>query len=71
MRKSSAKARSAATRRFVIKPLGEGKAARFSEVEGMSLSKKSASTISGLKRRGLKGDALRTAITDAFVTKRD
>ena len=35
----------------------------------MSLNKKSASTISSLKRRGLKGDALRTAITDTFVTK--
>ena len=70
MKKSSATARSTATRRFVIKPLGRGKAERFSRVEGMSLSKRSVDTISSLNPKGLKGDALRSAITGVFVTKR-
>ena len=71
MKKSSAMARSAATGRFVIKPLGKAKAESFFRVEGMSLSKRSVGTISSLERRGLKGDALRSAIMGTFVTKRD
>ena len=70
MKKNSATARSASTGRFVSKPLGKGKAEKFARVEGMSLSKQSAGTYSRLTARGLKGDALRSAISGAFVTKR-
>ena len=70
MKKVTNIARSASSGRFVAKPLGKGKAVKFSQVEGMSLNKRSAGTIERLERQGLKGDALRSAITGAFVTKR-
>lgn len=69
MKKNQAIKRSTATGRFVTKPLGKGKATKFSKVEGMSLTGKSATTISRLEGRGLKGDALRSAITGSFVKK--
>ena len=61
---------SAATGRFVTKPLGKGKATKFSKVEGMTLSRKSAKTMSSLEGSGLKGDALRSAIRVSFMKKR-
>ena len=70
MKKGSAITRSAATAPFVSKPLGKGKAEKFARVEGMSLSKRFDGTISNLERRGLKGDAVRSAILGTFVTKR-
>lgn len=70
MKKSSAIGRSATTGRFVTKTVGKGKAEKFARVEGMALNKRSAGTISELETRGLKGDALRSAITGKFLTKR-
>lgn len=57
------------TDRFIPKPLGKDKARKFIQVEGMSLNKQSAGTISRLEKKGLKGDALRSAITGTFVSK--
>lgn len=70
MKKNTSIARSTSTGRFIIKSLGKGKAERFARVEGMSLTKRSASSISLHEQRGLKGDALRSAITRDFVMKR-
>lgn len=61
--------RSASTGRFVTKPLGKGKATKFSNVEGMVLTQRSAKMISRLEGSGLKGDALRSAITGSFDKK--
>ena len=69
MKKSQAIKRSAATGRFVTKPLGKEKATKFSKVEGMSLTGRAAKTISRFEGNGLKGDALRSAITGSFVKK--
>ena len=70
MKKNSSIARSTLTGRFTTKSLGKGKAERFARVEGLSLTQRSASTISHHEQRGLKGDALRSAITREFVIKR-
>jgi len=70
MKKSSAVKRSATTGRFVSKPLGKSKAAKFAEVEGVTTSARSARTLETYTARGLKGDALRSAITGSFVTKK-
>lgn len=70
MKKSTNIARSTSSGRFVAKALGKGKAAKFARVEGMSLNARSAGTIERLENRGLKGDALRSAITGTFVMKR-
>ena len=70
MKKTRKAIRSAATGRFVTKPLGRGKAEKFSQVEGMVLSRESAEMLSRLKGRGLKGDALRSAICGSFEKKR-
>lgn len=69
MKKNQALKRSVTTGRFVTKPLGKGKATKFSMVEGMSLTGKSARTISRFEGNGLKGDALRSAITGSFAKK--
>ena len=70
MKKTRKAIRSAAAGRFVTKPLGSGKAEKFSQVEGMVMSRESAATLSGLKGRGLTGDALRSAISRSFDKKR-
>lgn len=70
MKKNINIARSASSGRFVSKTLGKGKATKFARVEGMSLNARSAGTIERLEKRGLKGDALRSAITGTFVIKR-
>ena len=70
MNKSSALKRSATTGRFVTKPIGKGKAAKFAKVEGVTTSSKSAKTLKTHSDRGLKSDALRSAITESFVTKK-
>lgn len=69
MRQKQTIKRSAATGRFVTRPLGQSKASKFAAVEGMSLNRKSSETLKTLKSRGLKGAALRTAITGSFKTK--
>ena len=61
--------RCVSTGRFTVKPLGKEKAKKFSQVEGMSLSKQSSRTFSRLEQSGFKGDALRAAILGAFVSK--
>ncbi len=58
--------RSAATGRVKTAPIGRSKATKFLLVEGMKLSTKSSNTLNGLKARGLKGDALRTAISGSL-----
>ena len=69
MKKRNAIAGTTPTGQFVAKRLGRGKAKKFALVEGMSLNQRSAGTISRLEQRGLKGDALRSAITGSFATK--
>lgn len=71
MNKSTTLKRSATTGRFATKPLGKGKAAKFAKVEGVTTSSKSAKTFKTYSDRGLKGDALRSAITGSFVAKQD
>lgn len=70
MKKSQTTKNSDATGRFVPKPLGKGKAVKFSQVEGMTISRKSARTLESLESRGLKGDALRSAISGSFAKNR-
>lgn len=70
MNKSNALKRSATTGRFVTKPLGKGKATKFAKVEGVTTSPKSARTLKTYSDSGLKGDALRSAITGSFVTRK-
>lgn len=70
MNKSTALKRSATTGRYVTKPIGKSKAAKFAKVEGVTTSSKSAKTLKSYSDRGLKGDALRSAIAESFVTKK-
>jgi hypothetical protein len=63
------KQRRSSTGQLVAKPLGKGKATKFALVEGISLNQRSASLITRLEQRGLKGDALRSAITRDFASK--
>lgn len=70
MSKNLVTSRSASNGRFAPKPLGRSKAAKFAQVEGMSLTDKSEKTLAQLKARGLKGDALRAAIAGTFQNKR-
>lgn len=62
-------ARSATTGRISSKPLGRSKASKFSEVEGIMLSFGSRKVMVDLEIRGLKGDALRSAISGSFQKK--
>lgn len=52
--------------RFVTTRIGSSKAEKFSSVEGLSLSKKSARTLTSLKSKGYSGDALRNEIKKNF-----
>ncbi|CUH52695.1 hypothetical protein SAMN04488037_11927 [Shimia marina] len=70
MRKSATITRSSSTGRFVSKTVGKGKAAKFALVEGMSLNERSATLMARMERRGLKGDAMRSAIAGSFTAKR-
>ena len=70
MNKSTALKRSATTGRFATKPLGKGKATKFAKVEGVTTSSRSAKTLKTYSDLGLKGDALRSAITDSFAAKK-
>ena len=51
------------------KPLGNAKAVKFAEIEGMALNTASTTTLSLLQARGLHGDALRAAILNTFQSK--
>ena len=66
MSKTTKISRSANTGKFVTRPIGKGKAERFTAVEGMSKSQASKTLASELTVRGLKGDAYRSEITKAF-----
>ncbi len=70
MTKKNAIKRSAASGRYVTKPIGASKAAKFSKVEGLVLKRKSVKTLKQHKSSGLKGDALRSAITGSFKSNK-
>ncbi len=70
MSKNAAIQSNASTGRFMPKALGKGKATKFALVEGMALSQRSITLITHMEQRGLKGDALRSAIAGSFATKR-
>ncbi|PSM19834.1 hypothetical protein [Nitratireductor sp. StC3] len=58
--------RSATTGRFVTKPIGKGKAEKFTAVEGMKKSAAAKAVSKELTGRGLKGDAYRAELVKAF-----
>ncbi len=58
--------RSATTGKFVSKAIGLSKASKFLSVEGLVLNQKSTQTLKHYRSTGLKGDELRSAITDSF-----
>ena len=70
MKKNGDTNRSAATGHVEGKMIGRARATKFLQVEGMSLNSKSARTLSDFTGRGLKGDALRSAIHEAYAKKR-
>jgi hypothetical protein len=51
---------------FVTKPIGKGKAERFTAVDGMRKSAASKALSEELSGRGLKGDAYRKEVAKAF-----
>ena len=69
MDKGIALKRSATTGRFVTKPLGKAKAEKFAKIEGVTTSPHSSALLEAHVGRGLKGDALRSAIMGSFATK--
>lgn len=70
MKKNATIKRSAASGQVVSQPLGQAKAKKFSEVEGMTLKGEHAITFKRLKENGLAGDDLRSAISGSFQKKR-
>ncbi len=54
----------------MTKALGKSKATKFAKVEGVTTTSKSAKTLKTYSDRGLKGDALRSAITGTFTNKK-
>lgn len=69
MVKGIALKRSATTGHFVTKPLGKAKAEKFAKIEGVTTSPHSSALLEAHIGRGLKGDALRSAIMGSFATK--
>jgi hypothetical protein len=69
MKKGIALKKSATTGRFVAKPLGKAKAEKFAKIEGVTTSPHSSALLEAHIGRGLKGDALRSAIMGSFATK--
>ena len=69
MTKSHSIPRSAKTGQFTVKALGKSKASKFSQVEGITLSRLSDGTLKRLEESGLKGDTLRSAISGTFQKK--
>lgn len=61
--------RNSASGRFVTTKIGSRKAAKFSAVEGVALSRRSSRSLVDLKSKGLSGDDLRDAITKQFKSK--
>lgn len=66
MAKNTKITRSATTGKFVTRPIGKGKAEKFTAVEGMHKSATSKALSGRLIDRGLKGDAYRTEVAKAF-----
>lgn len=66
MRKEPKTGRSSDTGKFVTHPIGDKKAAKFAEVEGLKMSASSKALSSELTSRGLKGDAYRSEVIKAF-----
>lgn len=54
------------TGKFVTRPIGSKKAAKFAEVEGLKMSTGSRELSQKTAASGLKGDAYRSAIAKAF-----
>lgn len=70
MKNNIAIKRSAKSGCFVTKPLGVSKASKFALIEGMTLSKENSKAFTEFESNGLKGDALRSAISGTFQKKR-
>ena len=66
MAKNTKLIRSATTGKFVTRPIGKGKAEKFTAVEGMHKSAASKALSGRLTDQGLKGDAYRTEVAKAF-----
>ncbi|MBX5161503.1 MULTISPECIES: hypothetical protein [unclassified Rhizobium] len=66
MTKETKSGRPAESGRFVTRPIGEKKAAKFAEVEGLKLSAGSKALSQKLTSGDLKGDAYRREIVKAF-----
>ncbi|KAA6490830.1 hypothetical protein DXT98_01330 [Agrobacterium sp. ICMP 7243] len=66
MTKETKTARSATTGKFVTRPIGGRKAAKFAQVEGLSMNAASKVLSQKLTASGLKGDAYRSEIIKAF-----
>jgi len=58
--------RSAITGKFVTRPIGKGKAEKFTAVEGLRKSAASKTLSDRLAGQGLKGDAYRSEVAKAF-----
>ena len=66
MAKTTKIVRSATSGKFVTRPIGKGKAEKFTAVEGMRKSLASKVLSGRLAARGLKGDAYRAEVVKAF-----
>ena len=70
MKATVTNSRCATTGRFISRTIGEKKATKFAEIEGIALNAESVQLMSRLKQRGLKGDTLREAILQHFKANR-
>lgn len=66
MGKETKSGRSVETGKFVTRPIGAQKAAKFAEVEGLKMNAGSKALSQKLSASGLKGDAYRREIVKAF-----
>jgi len=66
MAKATKTGRSAVTTQFVTQPIGGKKAAKFAQVEGLTMNAASKALSKKLSASGLKGDAYRSEIVKAF-----
>lgn len=66
MAKNTKTTGSATTGKFVTRPIGKGKAEKFTAVEGLRKSAASKALAENLTNRGLKGDAYRSEVARAF-----
>ncbi|MFX3679937.1 MAG: hypothetical protein ACN6I5_01505 [Hyphomicrobiales bacterium] len=66
MAKNTKTTRHAVSGKFLTRPLGKGKAERFTAVEGLKKSSASRALSGRLRDDGLKGDAYRAGVVKAF-----